>query len=217
MDVDNEARLDVLRRRAGSPSLHSSGTNVEQGTDQSAREEGQGEGEDRELKKDDDAENDADDNLPSTSSLPDASAKFALLDRQREKKLKAEKREKKVRERLDFDWPGESARREKKREEKRAEKGMKEGGAKGGEEGMRPTEGRGTEKASARREVDGYDLDDNGRSAAAGDVWESGGHVNLFADLEKNVSPVPVIQLVLLFSGLDPGRKLFPATVPLLL
>jgi hypothetical protein len=58
---------------------------------------------------------------------------------------------------LDFEFPSETARREAK---------AKENG-----------------KGKERREVDTYDVDEEGRGAFA----DGGGHINFFAELEKNV------------------------------
>jgi hypothetical protein len=111
---DAEARLEILRRRAGSP----------------------------------------EDDLPSTSSTRDKGD--TLLERHRKEKARQEKRERKTRERLDFDFPSESARREAGRET-----------------------GKGGGRQNAREEDHGAGKDE---------TWESGGHLNFFADLERNVN-----------------------------
>ncbi|WWC66294.1 uncharacterized protein I206_100195 [Kwoniella pini CBS 10737] len=108
LQVDEEAanRLDILRRRAGSPSLG--------------------------------------DDLPSTSASRDSGK--SLLERHREKKAKEEKRERKKRDRLDFDFPSETARRNKGKEKEQV-------------------------------------IDEEEKSMGK---WETGGHLNLFADLERD-------------------------------
>ncbi|WVQ97425.1 hypothetical protein IAU59_004538 [Kwoniella sp. CBS 9459] len=111
LDAESEARLDILRRRAGSPSLQ-----VE-------------------------AE---DDNLPSTSTTRERDSGSSLLERHRKEKAREEKREKKKRDRLDFDFPSETARR--------------------------PDKGKGRAEERDQR---------------TSEQWETGGHVNLFADLER--------------------------------
>ena len=108
MIQEAEARLNVLRKRAGSPEEN--------------------------------------DNLPSTSSAP---AGDSLVERHRKEKARQEKRERRQKERLDFDFPTDAARRESKQ----------------------------NAAAPLEEEVGG----DGGR-------WETNGHVNLFADLERKVS-----------------------------
>lgn len=76
------------------------------------------------------------------------------MERHRKAKLRAEKEEKKRKDRLDFDFPSETARKEKKRIEKY---------------GKDPMEGIGEDDKEGGREI----------------KWESGGHLNLFADLEE--------------------------------
>ncbi|KAK8865955.1 hypothetical protein IAR55_001104 [Kwoniella newhampshirensis] len=123
VDNEAEARLHILRRRAGSPSF------------QPPEEE--------------------DDNLPSTSTVRDGQlpggSGSSLLERHRKEKAREEKREKKRRDRLDFDFPTESARRDK-----------------------------GKEKGGSERD------EEEGRRA---DKWEVDGHLNFFADLERNPPP----------------------------
>ncbi|WRT64180.1 uncharacterized protein IL334_001109 [Kwoniella shivajii] len=96
------------------------------------------------------------DDLPSTSSARDSADRSgkSLIDKHREKKAKEEKREKKKRDRLDFDFPSESARRDK-----------------------------GKSKLT-RDEIE---------EERGSDKWNSGGHVNLFADIEKDAKPVPTL------------------------
>ncbi|ORY23222.1 hypothetical protein BCR39DRAFT_363326 [Naematelia encephala] len=102
IDEENEARLEVLRRRAGSPSLPA----LAPGTQSHIHV-------------------DEDGDLPSTSSGPSGSSK-SLLERHREKKAREEKRERKLKERLDFDFPSETARKEERRKAREKEK-LKEG------------------------------------------------------------------------------------------
>ncbi|OCF30379.1 hypothetical protein I316_07986 [Kwoniella heveanensis BCC8398] len=109
LDTEAEARLGILRRRAGSPSFQAE-----------------------------------DDNLPSTSSTRDKDGGSTLLERHRKEKAREEKREKKRRDRLDFDFPSETARRS--------------------------GNGKGKERADGSERTE---------------RWESEGHVNLFADLER--------------------------------
>ncbi|GFZ43570.1 hypothetical protein JCM24511_01290 [Saitozyma sp. JCM 24511] len=122
VDAESEARLDILRRRAGSP---------------------QDEGD-----------------LPSTSSTRDRGE--TLLERHRKEKARQEKRDRKQKERLDFDFPSETARRADRRAERDKDKGR----------------GRGQE-----RDEEGHG---DGVGAGGNEVWESGGHLNFFADLERN-------------------------------
>lgn len=122
IDKDSSARLDALRRRAGSPTFAQ-------------------------------VEEDAGD-LTSTSSTKQDGIGGGLLERHRKAKLKAEKEEKKRKDRLDFEFPSETARKERARLEKY---------------GPDPVEGLGGVDADKGREI----------------KWESGGHLNLFADLEE--------------------------------
>ncbi|WVF70495.1 hypothetical protein IAT40_005285 [Kwoniella sp. CBS 6097] len=107
LDTEAEARLDILRKRAGSPSFQPE-------------------------------HND----LPSTSSTRDRDGGTSLIERHRKEKAREEKREKKKRDRLDFDFPSESARR--------------------------------SDKGKRRAE-----------EPERAEKWETGGHVNLFADIER--------------------------------
>ncbi|WVQ70881.1 hypothetical protein IAR50_000406 [Cryptococcus sp. DSM 104548] len=61
------------------------------------------------------------DELPSTSSRRYDEASSSLLERHKEKKAKEEKRERKKKERLDFDFPSETARRAKGKERSEVE------------------------------------------------------------------------------------------------
>jgi hypothetical protein len=127
IDNDSEARLEALRKRAGSPTFAA----------------------------------ETDDNLPSTlTSKQHEKGGKSLIERHREQKAREEKKARKAKERLDFDFPSETAKREKKREKK---------GASGSE-----------------LEANSYDVDENGRPAL-GESWDTAGHVNLFADLERVV------------------------------
>lgn len=140
VDSESRARMDVLRRRAGSPGVRNS-LSIDNGTAQKQVE--------------------AEDNLPSTSSSKPLEG-GGLMERHRKAKARAEKEEKKRRERLDFDFPSETARKEKRREEKEKERERMAGS--GGATGS-------------------YDYDENGRESQS--LWVSGGHLNLFADLER--------------------------------
>jgi hypothetical protein len=105
--------------------------------------------------------------LPSTSATRDRGE--TLLERHRKEKARQEKKERKQRERLDFDFPSETARRADRRAERDKDKGR----------------GRGQE-----RDEEGHG---DGVGAGGNEVWESGGHLNFFADLERNVSePSPL-------------------------
>ena len=98
------------------------------------------------------AEGEEEDNLPSTSSTRQDIPGGSLLERHRKAKAKAEKAERRRRDRLDFDFPSETARKEKRRAEKA---------------------GLGDETIVDVAEPGGASL------------WETGGHLNLFADLER--------------------------------
>lgn len=86
------------------------------------------------------------------------------MERHKKEKARQEKREKKVRDRLDFEWPSETAKKEAKRAERRKEMGY-------------------TEEQGRERERDEKDR------GPGGEIWETDGHINLFADLEREVSP----------------------------
>lgn len=122
----------------------------------------------------------ADENLPSTSSAPDlAAASSRLVEKHRKEKARQEKREKKQKERLDFDFPSESAKRDERR------RARKEGEASGS--------GSASVTAAVPKRTGGVDrddmwVDDGAQGEDASGVWESAGHINLFADVEKNVS-----------------------------
>ena len=73
--------------------------------------------------------------------------------------------QKKTKDRLDFDFPSETARRDKGKERKQNEDGRDGRGSRRGKPG-----------------ADSYDVDESGREAIQ---WESNGHLNFFADLEK--------------------------------
>ncbi len=129
IDAESTSRLNALRRRAGSP-----------GVEDSIREDPG--------------------DLPSTSSQRDIGlGSGGLLERHRKAKLRAEKEERRRKERLDFDFPSETARKEKRRAEKEGINGI-----------------RGKDGVWGGEQQDG----DAGSS-----LWESGGHLNLFADLER--------------------------------
>lgn len=131
VDCESLNRLTELRRRAGSPSLQQDG-----------RDEGE------------------DDNLPSTSTQRDTSAADGLIEKHRKEKARQEKRERKAKERLDFDWPSETAKKEAKRAERRREDGYRD-----------QTDG----EREGRVEM------------GLTDEWLENGHINLFADVEKEV------------------------------
>jgi hypothetical protein len=99
--------------------------------------------------------------LPSTSSTRDRGE--TLLERHRKEKARQDKKDRKQKERLDFDFPSETARRADRRAERDKDKGR----------------GRGQE-----RDGEGHG---DGVGAGGNEVWESGGHLNFFADLERNV------------------------------
>lgn len=141
LDDSNAARLASLRRQAGSlspePRRRGSVNRVDR-TDGADRAD----------------EGDVD-NLPSTSTTrEDAALRPGLLERHRLEKAREEKREKKRRERLDFDWPSETAARKQRQEQRGAERvgQVEDDGGAGGRA-------------------------DDGR-------WEKDGHLNLFADVE---------------------------------
>jgi hypothetical protein len=85
LSQEAEARLDILRRRAGSPTF---------AVDPSAAHEGE-----------------LEDELPSTSTSKDRAE--SLLEKHRKAKLRAEKLERRQKERLDFDFPSASTSRSK--------------------------------------------------------------------------------------------------------
>lgn len=152
IDAASADRLNELRRRAGSPSFR------------------------------DPADAAADDNLPSTSDQRDLSRAEGLLEKHRKDKARQEKRERKAKERLDFEWPSETARREARRAERRKEEG-------------RADDDRNKDRAGER---DGHRSEDGaGTSAGFEERWMENGHINLFADIEKEVS----ISLVYCFDG----------------
>jgi hypothetical protein len=141
------ARLNELRRRAGSPSFQSQGADDE-------------------------------DNLPSTSSTRQGDGQGdSLLERHRRDKARQEKRERKAKERLDFEWPSETARKEARRKERRAEAG----------EAPERQDERGEGGWGGRRAGEGSGGDDV-------ELYEPSGHINLFADLEKqSAKPAPTM------------------------
>jgi hypothetical protein len=109
--------------------------------------------------------------LPSTSttltSIGEAGAS-AAAEKFKKQKAREEKRAKKQKERLDFDFPSDAKRREERREKAK----MKE---KGGVEVV--------------EEEDSREVEAGGSGSGHGNGrWEDGGHVNFWADLEKNVS-----------------------------
>ena len=108
-----------------------------------------------------------DDNLPSTSTFRNEKAD-GLLERHRKDKARQEKREKKAKERLDFEWPAETARKEARRAERRRGDGHED-------------EGR------DRRRVLDEAGEDRGGDRAFDEAWMDNGHINLFADVEKEV------------------------------
>ncbi|WWD17854.1 hypothetical protein CI109_102298 [Kwoniella shandongensis] len=129
VDNEAEARLDILRRRAGSPSFQPSANDQEE------------------------------DNLPSTSTSRDGFANgggSTLIEKHRKAKAREEKREKKKRDRLDFDFPSGDIRRDKGKEREKEPDAERE---------KERERGTGTEK------------------------WEVDGHLNFFADLERNAPP----------------------------
>lgn len=129
-------RLTELRRRAGSPSAQ--------------------------IPQADEAE---DDNLPSTSTTRDVTTN-SLLEKHRKQKLREEKKERKQRDRLDFEFPSETARRDK-------------GKGKGKESSTQ--QGRGNELAGiARAEQEEEVYKDRS--------WDDHGHINFFLDVEQAVS-----------------------------
>ncbi len=72
------------------------------------------------------------------------------------------KKERKAKDRLDFDFPTSSTTFQPKI--------------------------KGKDLEGERVEADAYDVDGSGR-----DAWDSGGHVNLFADLERVSSKTPLV------------------------
>jgi len=132
---DSEARLIELRRRAGSPSLQP------------------------------EEEEEEEDNLPSTSTSrdPDTIGQN-LLEKHRKKKLREEKKERKQRERLDFDFPSETAKREKGK----------------GKEVVKEDDG--DERFRINRPEDG-DAGEKYHDKS----WDDHGHINFFRDIERDV------------------------------
>jgi hypothetical protein len=117
-----------------------------------------------------------DDNLPSTSASkdPNIDVGSSLLEKHRKKKAREEKKERKIRERLDFDFPSETARREARLQAKEKGKGKEV-------------------------EVDhGRDEDERFSGLVRGDEeekyhdksWDDGGHINFFQDIEQSVGLV---------------------------
>jgi hypothetical protein len=133
---DSEARLIELRRRAGSPSLQPKAEEEEE-----------------------------EDNLPSTSTSrdPDTIGQN-LLEKHRKKKLREEKKERKQRERLDFDFPSETAKREKGKGKEVAK------------------EDDGDERFRINRPEDG-DAGEKYHDKS----WDDHGHINFFRDIERDV------------------------------
>lgn len=86
------------------------------------------------------------------------------MEKLRKERKRKEREERKQKARLDFDFPSESARREKRREEKRKEAGeLSRAGGMG-------------------------EHNEDGISGADTRMWESDGHLNFFTDIERNVS-----------------------------
>jgi len=157
IDAENKNRLDALRRKAGSPGIEdpsdapgvSGASGVASGTAQTST-----------------ADEDAGD-LPSSSAFKQLEG-GNLMERHRKAKARAEKEERRRKERLDFDFPSETARKEKRRAEK------------DGVQGTAAGPGRMANTAS------GFDQPSSGGVGSDGQsMWTSGGHLNLFADLER--------------------------------
>lgn len=108
-------------------------------------------------------EEEEDDNLPSTSTSrdPDTIGQN-LLEKHRKKKLREEKKERKQRERLDFDFPSETARKEK---------------------GKVIAQDDGDERFRINRPEDGGEAGDKYHDKS----WDDHGHINFFRDIEQNV------------------------------
>jgi len=159
IDAENKKRLDALRRKAGSPSLDDD-LNATPGPSSSSTAATGGEGRSR------DVEGGIEDpgDLPSSSAFKQLES-GGLMERHKKAKARAEKEEKRRKERLDFDFPSDTARKEKRRAEK--EGAAAAGPLPGAVGGLGGMGGFGT-------------LGSDGES-----MWTSGGHLNLFADLER--------------------------------
>ena len=156
IDAENKQRLDALRRRAGSPGVPDV---PDTGATGATQEGDPGE-------------------LPSTSALGQQIT-GGLMERHRKAKARAEKEEKRRKERLDFDFPSDTARKERRRAEKEA---TGSAGAKAGAiraDGSAGTDG---ENGTIGPELGSSLFDAPGTE---GSMWTSGGHLNLFADLER--------------------------------
>jgi len=159
IDAENKQRLDALRRRAGSPGVPDLPDTVPAGATGATQEGDPGD-------------------LPSTSVLGQQIT-GGLMERHRKAKARAEKEEKRRKERLDFDFPSDTARKERRRAEKEA---AGSAGAKAGAARADGSAGMDGETGTIGPELGASLFDAPGTE---GSMWTSGGHLNLFADLER--------------------------------
>jgi hypothetical protein len=165
----------VLRRKAGSPSFEEEQTDLTVAGGLSSTAAAAVTGGTGRRGQADDGDDDDPGDLPSTSSSSAMRQleSGGLMERHRKAKARAEKEEKRRRDRLDFDFPSETARKEKRRAEK--------DGSGSGLVGPLPGAAGGIDVGFGTLGSDGASM------------WTSGGHLNLFADLERVRLPYPIL------------------------